>query len=160
MPNEIPIKWDANPTDFTVTNLATLANGNLWQSAVIDDSDTAHSFIRISFELIWSAAISVGDRFQFWILNGDEAASNEIWPGGVGTSGPAQITAAASIAAVKAIPPSWGVGMITSHGTTVKGSFTVEAQGPSWQLVLGPEGGAVSSGTQRLRYRYGVYEVQ
>lgn len=160
MANKIKIAWDATPTDFsTLTNLHSLADGNIWQSGEINDATPSDNWLRISYELIFNATPVAGDSLIFYLSKGDEAASNEIWAGGIGTS-ESEISAAASIAeAQQACPIVWEHAWATSHGTTFKGIFDVRNYGPSWQLLIEANGEALTTGN-RLRYRYGTEEVQ
>jgi hypothetical protein len=150
------INWDTSPTDLTVSNLDTLSDGNIWQSGALDKTEPTPQWVRVSYEIVFNATPVAGDSLDFYYASGDEAASNEIWPGNIGTS-EGQITAAADKAAVEA-----GCDLVhrhawqTSHGTTFKGSFDLWNPGPSWQLLVKANGEATSSGTQRVRIRYGT----
>lgn len=159
MPNKILINWDS-VTDFsTLTNLNSLADGNVWQSGEMNDASPSDIFLKISYELDFNATPVQGDRLIFWIMQGDMAASNEIWEAGIGTS-ESEISTAASIAEIEMIQPSFTHSWQTNHGTTFKGIFTVELESPSWQLLIQADGEALASSGNRLRYRYGTAEVQ
>lgn len=159
MPNNVKYDWDTI-TDLTVTNLASLADGNIWQSGDLDPGDPSPGFVKVSYELVFNATPVAGDRIDFLYASCDEAASNEIRDGNIGgTEG--QITTAAAKAAVQASCPVvrshyWE----TSHGTTFKGSFIIPNPGPSWQLLIKPVGEAFAAGTHRVRIRYTDDEVQ
>lgn len=161
MPNLIPVQWDTSPTDFaTLTNLHSLADGNIWQSGEINDSNPANELLAISYELVFNATPVAGDHLNFYVAYGDQAASNEIWDGGIGTS-ESEISTAASIAAVQQSVPVARCHMWqTNHGTTFKGSFVVPLNGPSWQLLIEAVGEALAASGNLLRYRYGSREVQ
>lgn len=159
MANEIKIDWEA-AVDLTVTNLASLADGNFWQSGAIDPGDPAPQVVRVSYEIVFNATPVAGDSLQFFFASGDEASSSEVWSGNVGTS-EGQITAAAAKAAVEA-----GCELVhqhawqTSHGTTFKGHFDLWSPGPSWQLLVKAAGEALASSGHRVRRRYGSPQVQ
>lgn len=160
MANEVLIKWDATPTDFaTLTNLHSLADGNIWQSGEINKATPTWEFVRISYELIFNATPVAGDHVNFWIASGDEAASNEIWDGGIGTSESEISTAANVVAVEQALAAPKVHHWATSHGTTFKGHFDYFNFGPSWQLLIQVVGEALTTGN-RVRYRYGTREVQ
>lgn len=160
MPTEIPIKWSAIADFATLTNLASLADGNIWQSGEQNDASPTAQLLRIYYEIAFNATPVSGDSLNFHILGGDEAASNEIWEGGIGTS-EGQITSAAAKAAVFASSfPVKIHAWQTSHGATFKGSFTLQDFPPSWQLLVHANGEALASSGHRLRYQYGVPEAQ
>ena len=162
MVNAILITWDATPTDFgTITNLNSLADGNIWQSGEINDASPSDQILRISYELVFNATPVAGDYLAFWIASGDEASSNEIWDGGIGTS-ESEISVAASVAEALASlgQPAKTHAWQTNHGTTFQGHFDVFNFGPSWQLLIQASGEALSATGNRVRYRYGTPEVQ
>lgn len=159
--DDFKIRWDTAPTDMTVTSLASLADGNIWQSGEINDGQPSHSILRISYELITNAAMVANEYIAFYVASGDEAASNEIWDGGIGTT-VGQIVTAANIAAVLAAldPPFHQHPWLPNLSTTFKGHFDVYNFGPSWQVLIRPVGEALSAGTQRVRRRYGTLQKQ
>lgn len=155
--SEILVKWDAAPTDVTpITNLNSLANGNIWQSGEINNPTPSNSIVRISYELDTAATPTAGYYLAFWIVRGDEAAANEIWPGGIGTT-ESEISTAASVAAALAAfgNPARVHGWQTSHGVEFKGVFDFFNFGPSWQVCVQTNGEALAAATNRVRYRYG-----
>lgn len=152
--DDLRLRYESTPTDLTVTNLASLADTNLWQSGEINDASPSYEGVRISYEIVFNATPVAGDSLRFYLASGDEAASNEVWGGGIGTT-EGQITTAAAKAAVKAaLYPVHEHAWQTSHGTTFKGSFTVYNFGPSWQLLIEANGEALAAGTHRVRRRY------
>lgn len=160
MANEIKIDWEATPTDMTVTNLASLADGNIWQSGEINDASPTNEILRISYEIAFNNTPVVGDSLLFYLARGDEASSSEIWSAGIGAS-EGQITTAASIAAVQAaIYPVHEHAWQLSHGTTFKGVFDVRNFGPSWQLLVEANGEALASTGHTIRRRYGSFQIQ
>ena len=160
MENEFKIDWETSPTDMTLTSLASLASGNLWQSGEINDAEPSNEILRISYEIVFNATPVAGDSLRFYLAKGDEAASDEIWSGGAGTS-VGQITTAAAIAAVKGAlfsvhEHAWQ----TSHGVTFSGVFDVRNFGPSWQIIVEANGEALAASGHMIRRRYGSYQVQ
>lgn len=159
MANELKLVWGTT-TDMTVTSLASLADGSMWQSGEINDASPSNEILRISYELIFNATPVAGDSIRFYLAKLDEAASNEIVAADLGTS-LTTFSTAATIAQVQAVCPLvWEHAWRTNHGTTFKGVFDVYNFGPSWQLLIQANGEAFSAGTQRLRRRYGSYQVQ
>lgn len=159
MANEWKILWGTT-TDITATNLVSLADGSMWQSGEINDASPSNEIVRVSYEITFNATPVAGDSLRFYLAKLDEAASNEIVAAGLGTSEGAFSTAAI-IAQVQAVCPlvhehAWR----TNHGTTFKGIFDIYNFGPSWQILVQANGEALSSGTQRVRRRYGSYQVQ
>lgn len=159
MANESKILW-GSVTDITLTNLASLADGNWWQSGELNDASPSSELIRIWWEIVFNATPVAGDFLWFKVARGDGAASNEIWDAGVGTS-EGQVTAAASKAAIEQSPmPTWTHYWATNHGATFKGSRMVPLHGHSWQLLVSPRGEALAAGTHRLRYQVGTPQLQ
>jgi len=159
MSNESKILWGAI-TDLTVTNLASLADGNWWQSGELNDASPSNELMRIWWEIVFNATPIAGDYLRFKLARGDGAASNEIWDGGIGTS-EGQITVAAAKAAVaQATMPQWSHYWATDHGVTFKGSKTISVAGHSWQLLVSPRGEALAASGQRLRYQLGTRQQQ
>ena len=158
--SEILIKWDATPTDFTLTSLASLASDDMWQSGEINDATPTYQIVSISYELD-TVSPGAGDHLAFYIAKGDEASSNEIWSGGIGTS-IGQITTAAAVAEVQASIgiPAHIHAFQTNHGVEFKGLFNFWFFGPSWQLIVHTVGMALAASTHRLRYRYGTPAAQ
>jgi hypothetical protein len=158
--NEVKIQWDTNPTDLTVTNLASLVDGYFWQSGALDPGNPSPEVVRVSYEIVFNATPVAGDYLEFYIANGDEAASNEIWNGGIGTSEGAISTAATIAAIVQSCDLVRSHAWATSHGTTFKGFIDIFNPGPSWQLLMRPVGEALAASGHRVRTRYGNREVQ
>jgi hypothetical protein len=160
MPAEIKAQWDTSPTDLTVTNLASRADGTVWRSGNLDPGNPAPQMVRVSYEIVFNATPVAGDYLDFRYASADEAASNEIIDGGIATT-EGGITAAAGIA--EAVAGSVSVkahGWSTSHGTTFKGSFDIPDPGPSWQLLIRPVGEALAASGHRVRIRYLSPEYQ
>lgn len=160
MANDVKIAWAGTPTDFSpITNLNSLADGNIWQSGEISDASPSNEILRISYELV-AVTPAADDSLIFYLAQGDEASANEIWTGGIGTS-ESEISAAAAIAEVQAACPiMWEHAWQTSHGTIFKGHFDIWNFGPSWQLLIEANSVALAASTNRLRFRYGTTQIQ
>jgi hypothetical protein len=155
----ILIAWDSTPTDLTTTNLDSIADTSIWQSGEQNDATPTAYVTRISYELVFNAIPVTGDSIVFRWAKGDEAASNEVWQGGIGATEGA-ITTAASKAEVKAsCPIVWEHPYKTNHSTTFRGTFDVWGFGPSWQLLVEANGEALTTGNT-IRYRYGKLQAQ
>lgn len=160
MPAEIQLQWATSPTDLTVSNLASLADGNVWRSGNLDPGNPAPQVVRVSYEIVFSATPIAGDYLEFRFASADEAGSNEIIDGNLSTSEGAITVAADRAAAIQGSRLVRVHAWDTSHGATFKGSFDLFNPGPSWQLLIRPVGEALASGTHRVRVRYGSPEYQ
>lgn len=160
MPAEISLQWDTSPTDLTVTNLASLADGNIWNSGNLDPGNPSPQAVRVSYEIVFNATPVAGDYLEFRCISADEASSNEIVGGGVSTSEGAITSAASKAEALQGSSLLKVHAWDTSHGATFKGSFDIFNPGPSWQLLIRPVGEALASGTHRVRVRYLSPEYQ
>ncbi len=160
MPTEIKVQWDTSPTDLAVTGLASLADGTFWQSGALDPGNPSPDVVRVSYQIEFNATPIGGDYLEFRYSSGDEAASNEIWAGNIGTSEGA-ITSSASVAAV-----TKGCTLLkvhtwtTNHGAVFKGEFDIHNPGPSWQLLCRPVGESLKSTGHIVRIRYGTGRSQ
>lgn len=164
MPAEIQIQWASTaPTDLTVTNLASLADGNIWRSGNLDPAASGApvpQVVRVSYEIVFNATPIAGDYLEFRFANADEAASNEILDGNIATTEGTITTAAARAEALAGTRLVRVHAWETSHGATFKGSFDIFNPGPSWQLLVRPVGEALSASGHRVRVRYGSPEYQ
>ena len=161
--NDFLVRWE-NPVDLTLTGLASLMAGNMWQSGALLNASPHHEFLEIWYELIFAGtpALALNDGIRFYLAKSDQAASNEIWVGDLGATVGA-ITTNPEIAAVQAAARvvhahSWQ----TNHGTTFKGaSPLIEGYGPSFQVVIQPFGGVdFAASGHRVRTRYGTRAYQ
>ncbi len=157
MANETRNSFQSASAISTLTNLNSLADGNIWQSATISDSPAAaiqYPAIKVWYELDWNAAPVAGDIIEFRIAEGDEHAS-EIWPGNL-TEGEAEISTAAAIDnIVDNIPIARRVVMSGGNYTTnVKGMFNFYDISPDWILLIRIIGEALASSGNAIHYRY------
>lgn len=157
MANEIRNKWQNAAAFSTLTNLNSLADGNIWQSELMSaEAATGITYpgVQIWYELDWNAAPAAGDSISFFIAEGDEHAS-EIWPGNL-TEGEAELsTAAARDPVLDNIRAVHRVAMRGANYTTnVKGSFKYYDLAPDWILLIMVEGEALAASGNALHYRY------
>jgi len=144
-------------TDFsTLTNLDSLAAGNIWRSAQKTQTPgAADDRVDISFKLCCDANVVDGEAIHFYLGRGDDAASNEIRTAGAATS-EAELSAADDIDDVQdACDPVWSA-PIDRASQDVQGVFTIEDPGPDWQLYieLDSSAGALDASGNVVRYRY------
>jgi hypothetical protein len=160
MPAEIKAQFDTSPADLTVTNLASLADGNIWRSGNLDPGNPSPAWVRVSYEVVFNATPIAGDQLEFYYASADEAASNEIIDGNLSTSEGSITAAGAKAEALQSARLVRVHGWTTSHGATFKGSVDIYNPGPSWQLLIRPVGEALSASGHRVRVRYGSPESQ
>lgn len=158
MAGEIKYTW-GTLTDLTVTNLESLADGNIWQSGEINDGEPSNEVVEVSYKCVFNTTPVAGDHLKIFQAFGDQAASNEIWDGVIGVS-ESEISAAASVAAVlSALSPVFVHSWRTNHGTTFQKVLVLPLVWPSWQLLIQASGEALTTGNI-VRYRYGTPQVQ
>jgi len=154
---DVLIQWDAAPTDMTVTNIASLADGDIWRSGEFNAADPSELFLKISYEIVFNATPVAGDYLRFWLAMGDKDSIGEIWPGDIATT-EGKITAAGATAELEqSLSPVKVHHWVANHGTTFRGVFTLglESWSPSWQLLMQPNGEALSASGHTVRYSYG-----
>ena len=148
-------------TALTLTSMNSapgVTSGDLWNSGLIATGPSAglqFPGLQISFRLDWSAAPASGDSITFWLAEGDENATSEIWTAAlVETEG--VITSATTIERlVSGTPPVHRVVMQSANATTaIAGLFEVYDPSPHWQLVVRPAGGALAQTGNQIHYRY------
>lgn len=157
--NNVEITWGST-TDYVVSSLHSLASGDIWTSATLDDASPSNEWCRISYSIEWNATPVAGDSLIFRLAIADEAASSEIIAGGCsGTEGSA--TAAADVAAIQqGCPVVWQHAWATSLGTTFEGVFDMHLAGPSFVLTIEANGEAIASSGSIVRYRLGTSQIQ
>ncbi len=157
MANEIRLKWGSS-AGLTVTNLASLADGNIWQSGSQSNSSPSQRLLKVSYKIEFNATPVSGDYLAFYIATSDDNGT-PLWDGGIGTS-EGQITSAASKAAVlSALIEVHRHAWRTSMGAVFQGSFIVEIE-PTWQLLVVPNGEALKASGHTINIRYATEEVQ
>ena len=146
-------------TDFTVTNLHTMAGGRIWQSGNINDPEPHHDQVMISFSLLCDPAVAAEDKVNFYWANADEHAAEIIDAALPDTE--AQIAAANLISDIRDICDLVFSVRIDRVNQRLLGSFIVFSPGPSWQLLIELEsaGGAFGLGNI-VRRRFGTPQIQ
>lgn len=161
MANSIPIGRAALPTDMDVTQLASLPSGQLWHSIAFTDGPPSAQILTISYTIVFAAIPVINDHLAMWIAKGDQAATNEIWDGGLPVT-QGVLSAPADIAKAQAAlgDPHNSYYWETNHDATFERNWTFVDAGPRWQLVVQPLGEALAASGHSIRYRYGSPEVQ
>lgn len=121
-----------------ITELDDLDQGQIWLSAPQTQTIGAcKAKVKISYKICVGTTgdVLAGDKLLFYFGRGDDATSNEIRSGGVGTTEDV-ITAAASIDQIED-----GFDLVHSHridavDQDVQGIFEVDDPGPDWQLAI------------------------
>lgn len=157
--NDIAIRW-GSLTDLTVTSLASLADGDIWQSGEVNDPNPANIYLRIWYLIVFNATPIAGDSLRWFIAGGDQHAGTEIWDGNIGTGEGQIITNAAVAEVVSACHPRRVHAWQTDHTTTFKGHFVVENFPRSWQVLVQADGEALAASGHRVSYEYGIPQVQ
>lgn len=161
--NDIAMRWGSK-TDLTITDLNSLADGNIWHSAEINDAGSpVERALRIWYELVFNATPVAGDSLKFYVLGGDEDANSEIWQGNFDpTAAQGEISTAATLAEIKAAAgvPDHVHAWQANHGTTFKGMFTVYDFPESWAVLIEADGEALAASGNRVAYQYGVPQTQ
>lgn len=151
-----PISWDA-VVAFDVTNLHSLADGNIWGSAAAAPGSPSPSVVQISYNLVTNATMVAGEHIALWVINSDGDATTPYYPGSIAAT-QGQITTAANIAAALAAvgQPHRLHAWQTSHGTTFRGLFLFFLPRTAWKVLVRPVGEALSASGNVVRYRYGT----
>jgi len=154
--SSFPIVWGTT-TAFDVTNLHSLADGNIWGSVAIAPGASVSPIVQISYNLVTNAAMIAGEYIALWVINSDGDASTPYYPGSI-VATQAQITVAADkAAALAAIGQPHKIHVWeTSHGTTFRGMFTFFYPRSAWKVLVRPVGEALAASGSLVRYRYGM----
>jgi hypothetical protein len=156
---DLKINWGSLTSIATLTNLHSLADGNLWLSAAINDAEPAHQLVQISYTIVFNATPVAGDYLQLFLPEGNGDATI-LWPGGVSDS-EQEISTAATIAEfLAACPPAWHHYWQTSHGATFKFVKTFRLPAPDWRVGIRVVGEALSSTGNVIKYKYGTVQRQ
>ena len=156
---DLKINWGSLTSIATITDLNSLADGNLWLSAAINDAEPAHQLVQISYTLEFNATPIAGDYLQLFLPEGN-GDGTILWPGGVSDS-QQEISAAADIAAfLAACPPVWYHYWQTSHGAIFKFVKTFRLPAPDWRVGIRCVGEALKSTGNSIKYKYGTPQRQ
>lgn len=160
MADQTQLAWTATPTAFgTLTNLHSLADGNIWNSGVIASGSPTDMIVQISYNLVFNATPVAGDYLAFWVIGNDDDGT-PYWPGSISeTEG--EISTAANIAAALAAAgqPHHIHAWQASHGTTFRGTFFAHNFTPDWQLLIRAVGEVLAASGNVVRYRYATPQV-
>lgn len=139
----------------TLTNLHSLADGNIWNSGAISNTSPVEQIAQISYNLVFNATPVAGDYLAFWLINEDGDATTPYWPGQIGAT-EGEISAAGSIAEALAAmgQPHHIHAWQTSHGATFRGLFNAWLPKEDWQVCIRAVGEALSASSNVVRYRY------
>ena len=153
----------ATIADFVVTNLHGVGDSDVWQSGDIDDAEPHHDQVTISYRLIGNANVAADDQINFFWVDSDEVALNEIRTAAVGP-GEGVITVANEISDIEDACDLVHSVRIDRVNQTIEGSFIVFSPGPSWQLLIQVVTAAALGGlavaNNIVRYRLGTPQIQ
>lgn len=156
---DIKINWGTLSSAITVTNLASLADGNIWLAAAVNDAEPHNELVQISSIVEFNATPVAGDYLAHFLQFGD-GDSTVLWPGGPSASEQALTTAAPKAEFLAAnIPVFWHY-WETNHGAVFKQVLTFPLRGPDWRMGLRPVGEALKSTGHTIKYRYGTPQRQ
>lgn len=155
---DLKLNWGALST-LTVTNLASLADGNIWLGAAINDTEPHHEFVQLSYTIVTNVAMIAGDYLELFLPKGDGDATI-LWPGGASDSEQAITAAAAKAEFLAACKPFWRHEWQTSHGTSFKNVITVPLRSPNFRFGVRTVGEALAASGHTLKYRLGTYQRQ
>jgi hypothetical protein len=156
--NEVKISRETLVTAPTITNLNSLGNGNIWTSDTWSNTAPTFGFLEVFYTLTFNATPVGGDGLNFWWLRQDDDAS-EIFVGDA-TGSETELTTAASIASIRAIPQVHRHAWQTSHAVDFHGYLKIWDPGPAGQLAIQSEGEALSASGNVIHYRFATTEVQ
>lgn len=163
MADQTQLAWTATPTAFgTLTNLHSLADGNIWNSGVIASGSPTDMIIQISYNLVFNTGPAAGDYLAFWVIGNDDDGSTPYWPAGISetegeiTTGTTPLieTVLAAVGQPHHIHPFRATAPVTFRGTFFAHNFT-----PDWQLLIRAVGEALSASGNVVRYRYATPQI-
>ena len=152
---DFKINWGST-TDFTLTNLHSLAGGNIWVSNAIADGDPSNQIVQISYKLVCDSSVVADEQFTFRIARGDDASS-EIRDAGISTS-EQEISSANTISDIQDVLNPVKIVRIDRASQTLYGVFNVYDPGPDWQLLIefDSASGALAASGNVASYRLGT----
>lgn len=156
---DIKRNWGALSSALTVTNLNSLADGNIWLSAAINDAEPHHEFVQLSYTIEFNATPVAGDYLELFlpIGNGDGTI---LWPGGASDSEQALTTAAAKAEFLQSCRPFRRHEWATSHSAIFKGVATLVLPSPDFRFAVRAVGEAIKATGNTLKYKLGTYQRQ
>ena len=160
MADQSQFAWGASNSIGTITNLNSLAAGNIWHSASIADASPTRESLEISYQLNCEVAIGATDSVHFWVA-GNDGAGTPLWPGGIGgTEG--ELSVAADIEDfLNAVGNPYHIHVGSANqSTNVEGMFTVIRYRPTWILCIQINGQALAATGNSVNYRYVTTQVE
>ncbi len=149
------IAWGTT-TDFTLTNLHSLAGGNIWVSNAYAEGSPSSEIAQISYTLVCDSSVAADEQIIFRIAKGDDDGT-EIRDAGISTS-EQEISTANTISDIQDTLNPVKVVRIDRVSQTLKGVFNVYDPGPDWQLLieLDSASGALAASGNVASYRMGT----
>lgn len=152
---DFKVNWGST-TDFTLTNLHSLAGGNIWASNAITETTNSSDRVQISFSLHCDASVVADEQIIFRFVKGDDNTS-EIRDAGISTS-EQEISTANTISDIQDMLPPVKVVRIDRANQDIDGVFTVYDPGLDWQVLieLDSSSGALDASGSVVSYRLGT----
>jgi len=143
-------------TNFTLTNLQSLAGGNIWVSNALADGTPSNEMVQFSYTLVCNASVAANEQIIFRLAKGDDNGT-EIRDAGISTS-EQEISIANTISDIHDTLNPVKVVRIDRVSQTLKGVFIVYNPGPDWQLLieLDSASGALAASGNVASYRLGT----
>ena len=140
-----------------VTNLHSLASGDIWHSEVINDAPSAYTqypYFYLAYSLDWTGA-GAGDSAEFYVLREDELAAGSKWEGGV-TASQGTLTTDANVAAVRdnCVPVARLTLGATINQTEQNGVIEVVSPFPRFKVAVYVVGAPLAASGSNLSYRF------
>lgn len=157
MADQFPIVWGTT-TALDVTNLHSLADGNIWGSAAVAPGATVSPILQISYNIVLNASFTANEYLAFWVINSDGDATTPYYPASI-VATQATITTAANIATALAAvgqPHRIHAWQTSITSTTYRGMFLYFYPRSAWKVLVRPVGEALASSGSLVRYRYGT----
>lgn len=156
---DIKLNWGALSAALTVTNLNSLADGNIWLAAAILDTEPHHEFVQFSYTIVTNVAMVAGDYLELFLPKGDGDTAI-LWPGGVSDAEQALTTAGPKADFLAACKPFWRHEWQTGHSTSFKNVITVPLRSPNFRFGVRTVGEALAATGHVIKYRFGTYQRQ
>lgn len=156
---DVKINWGSLSSALTVTNLASLADGNVWLSAALADTEPHHEYVQLSYTIEFNATPALGDYLEIFLPKGN-GDSTILWPGGASDSEQAITSAAPRIEFLQACRPVARHEWFTNHGAIFKNVLTFALRSPDFRFGVRPVGEALKASGHTLKYRLGTYQRQ
>jgi len=160
MANEGRNSWVAAAAIATLTNLHSLADGNIWQSAKQDQTnDPTDLILRIWGTLEMAATPTDGDYYTLRFANGNEHGS-EVWPANLSETETEHSTAGKILDIQNMIPPVRTVVWNTGADATLSFEFDIINPNADWILLIEANGHALAAAGSLIHFRYVSPQLQ